>query len=161
MVRVERDEDFSRNDVPRLNEFWHKHILTEIITREMESARENVSKDEEYHCSCGFPGARPMIGCDKETCPYEWYHWACVGIKKAQRAAKWYCDLCKVSKREKKRLELPEAERLVNELYFFQSGNLSKSQKVREKSGNFISPSQGILFASFSARFKILPSHFH
>ena len=33
MVRVERDEDFSRNDVPRLNEFWHKHILTEIITR--------------------------------------------------------------------------------------------------------------------------------
>lgn len=36
-----------------------------------------------------------MIGCDRDYCPIEWFHFDCVGITEAP-SGKWICAECKV-----------------------------------------------------------------
>jgi len=43
-----------------------------------------------------------MIACEGEECPYEWFHFACVGVKSAPpEGTAWYCDECNESVRGK------------------------------------------------------------
>ena len=34
-----------------------------------------------------------MVACDNEDCPYEWFHWSCVGLK-SEPNGKWFCEEC-------------------------------------------------------------------
>ena len=51
--------------------------------------------DDKKYCTCHSVSYGNMVACDNEKCPYEWFHWSCVGINK-EPAGKWYCDTCKV-----------------------------------------------------------------
>ena len=35
-----------------------------------------------------------MVACDGPNCPFEWYHYKCVGLDKAPESEKWYCEEC-------------------------------------------------------------------
>jgi hypothetical protein len=37
-----------------------------------------------------------MIACDNKNCPYEWFHFACVGLSQKPEGGKWYCQKCTV-----------------------------------------------------------------
>ncbi|KAF2754771.1 hypothetical protein EJ05DRAFT_132701 [Pseudovirgaria hyperparasitica] len=51
---------------------------------------------EERYCFCNGVSHGQMIGCDNDDCPRQWFHWECVGIKKAPPdKTKWYCDDCR------------------------------------------------------------------
>lgn len=50
--------------------------------------------DGKLYCICQQPSYGDMVGCDNEECPYEWFHFACVGMKKQPKGA-WYCDECR------------------------------------------------------------------
>jgi hypothetical protein len=34
-----------------------------------------------------------MIGCDNDDCRIQWFHLACVGLKRAPSGS-WYCNEC-------------------------------------------------------------------
>jgi len=39
-----------------------------------------------------------MISCDHPFCPYEWFHFKCVGMTEAPKDEKWFCDDCRLVK---------------------------------------------------------------
>ncbi|KAI0099899.1 hypothetical protein GGR51DRAFT_380654 [Nemania sp. FL0031] len=59
-------------------------------------------EDEEgkRYCLCQAVSYGDMVACDNPTCPFEWFHWSCVGLK-SEPEGRWYCPSC--SEREKKK----------------------------------------------------------
>ncbi|KAF9498720.1 hypothetical protein BDN71DRAFT_1443133 [Pleurotus eryngii] len=53
------------------------------------------AEDTTIYCFCQKTGAgEMMIGCDNPSCPYQWFHISCVGVKQPL-PDKWYCPECK------------------------------------------------------------------
>lgn len=71
---------------------------------------EGNNNQEEVYCFCRNVSYGPMVACDNPACPFEWFHYGCVGLKQAPKG-KWYCSKdCKEianqrskSKRQKRR----------------------------------------------------------
>jgi hypothetical protein len=51
------------------------------------------SQQAELYCVCQQVSFGEMVGCESKNCPYQWFHYKCVGIKTAPKG-KWYCDHC-------------------------------------------------------------------
>ncbi|XP_075217929.1 inhibitor of growth family, member 3 [Lycorma delicatula] len=49
--------------------------------------------NEPRYCICDEVAFGDMVACDNKTCPYEWYHYPCVGITDPPKG-KWYCPQC-------------------------------------------------------------------
>jgi inhibitor of growth protein 3 len=50
--------------------------------------------DDRKYCTCRNVSHGNMVACDNEDCPYEWFHWSCVGLAK-EPPGKWYCEECR------------------------------------------------------------------
>ncbi|KAI0390511.1 hypothetical protein F5Y17DRAFT_54765 [Xylariaceae sp. FL0594] len=52
-------------------------------------------EDEEgkRYCLCQAVSYGDMVACDNNSCPYEWFHWSCVGLK-SEPQGRWYCPAC-------------------------------------------------------------------
>ncbi len=46
------------------------------------------------YCSCQKEEFGKMIMCEGPDCPYTWFHYGCVGVKRA-REGPWFCSDCK------------------------------------------------------------------
>nr|CAD7460326.1 unnamed protein product [Timema tahoe] len=53
---------------------------------------EDDPNDPRY-CICNQVSYGDMVACDNEDCPYEWFHYPCVGIL-APPKGKWFCPQC-------------------------------------------------------------------
>jgi len=62
----------------------------------------NYDPNEPRYCICNQVSYGDMVGCDNEDCPYEWFHYPCVGIT-APPKGKWYCQPCLASMRRRGR----------------------------------------------------------
>jgi hypothetical protein len=51
------------------------------------------SMTEELFCFCRRISYGDMVGCDNEKCPFEWFHFNCVGLTDKPKG-KWYCSHC-------------------------------------------------------------------
>lgn len=60
---------------------------------EEEEEEEDEAADDKKYCTCQNVSFGNMVACDNDDCPYEWFHWQCVGMTK-EPAGKWYCDEC-------------------------------------------------------------------
>ncbi|KAK3988118.1 chromatin modification-related protein YNG2 [Cladorrhinum sp. PSN332] len=58
--------------------------------------------DDKKYCSCQNVSFGNMVACDNDDCPYEWFHWGCVGLKSEPNGT-WYCPDCSESMRKKGR----------------------------------------------------------
>jgi inhibitor of growth protein 3 len=58
------------------------------------NAASSEEVDSTLYCVCQSVSSGDMVGCDNENCPYEWFHFLCVGIKKQPKGS-WVCDECK------------------------------------------------------------------
>lgn len=47
--------------------------------------------DEPRYCWCNQPSFGEMVACDNGKCPKEWFHYQCVGLKKAPTGP-WFCS---------------------------------------------------------------------
>ncbi|KAI6093241.1 hypothetical protein F4821DRAFT_77720 [Hypoxylon rubiginosum] len=58
--------------------------------------------DEEgkKYCLCQHVSYGDMVACDNPDCPYEWFHWTCVGLK-SEPEGRWYCPACTESMKKK------------------------------------------------------------
>jgi len=69
---------------------------------EMADAEDEEGGDDKKYCLCQNVSFGDMVACDNEKCPYEWFHWSCVGLK-SEPNGKWYCPVCsdKIGKKAK------------------------------------------------------------
>ncbi|KAK4238656.1 hypothetical protein C8A03DRAFT_43630 [Achaetomium macrosporum] len=56
--------------------------------------------DDRKYCSCQNVSFGNMVACDNDDCPYEWFHWGCVGLKSEPNGT-WYCPECSEKLRKK------------------------------------------------------------
>ena len=54
--------------------------------------------DDNKYCLCQNVSFGDMVACDNDDCPYEWFHWSCVGLKSEPNGT-WYCPVCSEKKR--------------------------------------------------------------
>ena len=59
----------------------------------VQHANDFIDPNEPVYCICRQVSFGRMIGCESETCKYEWFHFECVGLKEEPEV--WYCDECK------------------------------------------------------------------
>ena len=55
---------------------------------------EEEGNDDQKYCLCQNVSFGNMVACDNDECPYEWFHWHCVGLK-SEPTGTWYCPVCK------------------------------------------------------------------
>jgi inhibitor of growth protein 3 len=64
--------------------------------RDGEEEDEDAGDDKKY-CLCHNVSYGDMVACDNDNCPYEWFHWSCVGLKSEPNGA-WFCPVCRKNK---------------------------------------------------------------
>lgn len=66
----------------------------EIVKRKKKPPKAKVvnadddTQNEPLYCTCSKPYFGRMIACDNESCPLEWFHFDCVGLKRSPKG-KW------------------------------------------------------------------------
>lgn len=59
----------------------------------MGEAEDDEAGDDKKYCTCQNVSFGDMVACDNDDCPYEWFHWSCVGLKSEPNGT-WYCPVC-------------------------------------------------------------------
>ncbi|KAJ8606562.1 hypothetical protein MRB53_040862 [Persea americana] len=59
-----------------------------------EAGGEEDGEDNRLYCTCQRTSFGDMVACDNMQCPYEWFHWECVGLS-SEPKGNWICDICK------------------------------------------------------------------
>lgn len=104
---VQYDETFD-GFIERLVMFHKQHVARELVTRKLELDLENRNsafkdkkdlkgdEEKELFCLCQQPElpGDEMIGCDNPLCKYKWFHFNCIGLRRAPKGS-WYCKDCK------------------------------------------------------------------
>ena len=95
IVRITPDSEWVKSIPPILKNFWESHIVTALKSRYEDTPGTSAMSTSYSHCICGKQDRNPMIGCDNENCPNQWFHWNCVGIRKDPKSNVWYCKNCR------------------------------------------------------------------
>ncbi|KZL87336.1 phd-finger domain-containing protein [Colletotrichum incanum] len=69
----------------------------------MLDAEDDEAGDDKKYCTCQNVSFGDMVACDNEDCPYEWFHWSCVGLKSEPNGT-WFCPVC-TENMEKEKLQ--------------------------------------------------------
>ncbi|KAI2465328.1 hypothetical protein F4781DRAFT_34464 [Annulohypoxylon bovei var. microspora] len=75
---------------------------TFMTAMEEDIESEDEDADDKKYCLCRRKESGTMIACDNDACPYEWFHWKCVGLKSKPRG-KWLCPECSSPSRGKRK----------------------------------------------------------
>ncbi|CAD6192611.1 unnamed protein product [Caenorhabditis auriculariae] len=80
----------------------HHHHSSPMLTTPQpateEDDEEGSSDDEDGEdtrrwCFCSEKSYGDMVACDNKSCPYQWFHYPCVGITAPPRG-RWFCPRC-------------------------------------------------------------------
>ncbi|EKD11889.1 PHD-finger domain-containing protein [Drepanopeziza brunnea f. sp. 'multigermtubi' MB_m1] len=63
---------------------------------EMGDLDEEEGGDTNKYCTCQSISYGDMVACDNMQCPYEWFHWNCVGLQ-SEPVGLWICPVCKAN----------------------------------------------------------------
>ncbi|KEY64952.1 hypothetical protein S7711_08193 [Stachybotrys chartarum IBT 7711] len=64
---------------------------------EDDEEEEEEGGDDKKYCLCHNVSYGDMVACDNDNCPYEWFHWSCVGLKSEPNGT-WFCPVCRKNK---------------------------------------------------------------
>lgn len=100
---IPKNDPYINDLVPKLEKFWKRHIVRELLTRSVENFKKasEPPKDNKLYCYCEqLVTDELMIGCDGVNCPYNgWVHFNCIRPKrKTLPKGTWYCKACKKCK---------------------------------------------------------------
>ncbi|TPX64144.1 hypothetical protein SpCBS45565_g06109 [Spizellomyces sp. 'palustris'] len=71
------------------------HLRTPTPTPSSSSTSSSDSESDPIYCLCRQGSYGDMVGCDNEHCPFEWFHYECVGLIKPP-VGMWFCPRCRV-----------------------------------------------------------------
>lgn len=99
--RIQRDRDFGTAISAVARKFFVSVVLPELFTRffTRQVASDNVQASENTYCYCGGPEEGKMIACDGKDCKYGWFHFQCIGLKRAPKNKHWQCPDCATTAR--------------------------------------------------------------
>ncbi|KAI1334739.1 inhibitor of growth proteins N-terminal histone-binding-domain-containing protein [Xylariaceae sp. FL0016] len=86
----------------------HAHVDADgdedMVDREDDHSASGGSEDEDEegkkYCLCQHVSYGDMVACDNDDCPYEWFHWNCVGLK-SEPVGRWFCPSCSETMKKK------------------------------------------------------------
>lgn len=103
IVWISIDEQFCKILLEKCELFMKDHVLKELITEKLEEQPTSRNKEVEIDdnnnherttwCICNEPEYGRMIKCESEDCPYQWFHYPCVSIRRKPRG-QWFCASC-------------------------------------------------------------------
>lgn len=100
LVRISYDTSFVNGLLAKCSDFFLSSVLPELLTRRLYSrVSENTQSpvDDgtvvELLCLCNQPAYGRMVKCSNDNCTMQWFHYACVNVRRARK--KWYCPECK------------------------------------------------------------------
>ncbi|KAF7532549.1 hypothetical protein G7054_g7848 [Neopestalotiopsis clavispora] len=65
------------------------------------SGEEDPDEEGKKYCLCQHVSYGDMVACDNPNCPYEWFHWNCVGLK-SEPEGRWFCPECREQRKKGK-----------------------------------------------------------
>lgn len=83
------------------HQLLNEMILEEPVASAVDEDHWLYDANEPRYCVCQNVSYGDMVACDNRECPYEWFHYACVGIT-APPKGKWYCPQCTVSMKRRR-----------------------------------------------------------
>lgn len=83
-----------------------KRVLDEDADEDEEEEEEEGGEveDTRLYCVCKQVSFGSMVGCDDKDCPFEWFHWTCVGLTEEPKG-KWYCQHCSQKRAQKRGMQ--------------------------------------------------------
>lgn len=93
--RIYVDVRFTEKLSKKLTDFYVDTFLPEILTHRCLDDTSESSEDnsDKLYCICQRPEYGKMVCCDNNQCKYIWFHYQCVGIKRAPKG-NWFCPDC-------------------------------------------------------------------
>ncbi|KAI2618488.1 hypothetical protein GGR54DRAFT_605790 [Hypoxylon sp. NC1633] len=93
---------------PNLNhpKHAHAHADGDVDMVDVGSGSGSGASDDEEdeegkkYCLCQHVSYGDMVACDNPACPFEWFHWTCVGLK-SEPEGRWYCPSCTEAMKKK------------------------------------------------------------
>ena len=56
---------------------------------------DNEAEDSTPYCFCHQPSYGDMVACENDSCPFEWFHLKCVGLRETPGEEEvWFCPAC-------------------------------------------------------------------
>ena len=95
--RIYPDVHFWEKSEKRLTSFFVANVLPEVMTCRLNQDDNESDKEDQVYWTCQKRSAGRMIVCDNRQCKYQWFHYKCVGIKRAPKGD-WLCTDCKIAK---------------------------------------------------------------
>lgn len=108
LTRVDRDDVYIGDMIKKLETFWKRCILPELLTRKLQ--REGVcavytspvvaadTLGQRTYCVCKTTEDNEnMVACDR--CD-QWFHPRCLKLKRLPQSKTWYCPKCRKEKRK-------------------------------------------------------------
>lgn len=99
IVRISIDEQFCKILLEKCELFMKDHVLKELITGKLDEQPTSRNKEVEIDdnnnrerttwCICNEPEYGRMIKCESEDCPYQWFHYPCVSIRR-KPCGQWF-----------------------------------------------------------------------
>ena len=116
-IHIERilpDESFWLQCVNKAHHFFQTACLPELLgkwfsrspkveCKEIDSDADQVATLNDVYCYCRGPEEGPMVACDNSSCPYQWFHFKCLGLKTEPLTKSWFCPSCRTANKGKKR----------------------------------------------------------
>lgn len=65
------------------------------------SGSDEEDEEGKKYCLCQHVSYGDMVACDNPDCPYEWFHWNCVGLK-SEPQGRWFCPECSEQRKKSK-----------------------------------------------------------
>lgn len=95
--RIARRDEVFLEMKPKLDKFFVHVILPRILSGQMDQENEPPTSACPGYCYCRKGEQGDMVACDNPSCPYEWFHFKCVGLKSPPEGA-WFCPDCELSR---------------------------------------------------------------
>ena len=89
LVSVTRDNNLLKIILEKFEQYFHKILLPEILTRKFNISNENERK---MYCICRWTSFGNITAPDYSTCSYEWLRYGCVDITTSPKGIWFFSD---------------------------------------------------------------------
>ena len=99
------DAELFGSILPKLTHFFIMFLLPELLTNKMKltgtpydpyasvDSDSDSDSDDNIYCFYREVPYGTMVACDAPDCPYEWFHFSCIGLSE-EPPDEWFCSEC-------------------------------------------------------------------